>query len=93
MAMGRYQQFLASLTDEQREQWERIIDSLDPPSCYESVPSGVRWFCGECTACISGFSEVDEAKAMAAMDHDDKCRWLYTLRLLAVLDQQWSDHE
>ena len=61
------------------------LDELSPPQWFESVPSGVRWFCGECQGVISGFSEAEQAEADAAMQHQRKCRWVFGKSLRAAL--------
>lgn len=55
------------------------------PTWTESVPIGVRWFCGECVAMIDGFAETEQDQADAAMLHDAGCRWTFAKRLRAAL--------
>lgn len=40
---------------------------------FESVPSGLRWFCDDCSAIVCGLSELDRAEAERVMEHQPDC--------------------
>jgi hypothetical protein len=58
-----------------------------PPPLYwlEGVPSGSKWYCGDCSAVVGGFSELEQAEADAAMPHLEECRWVFAKRIRAAL--------
>lgn len=62
-----------------------LLDEPSPPQWFESVPSGVRWFCGECQGVVSGYSERERDEADAAMQHQRHCRWVFVKRVRAAL--------
>jgi hypothetical protein len=63
-----------------------FMGDLGPIRYYESVPSGGRWFCGECAGIVPGLGELDRDTALKQMQHQSGCARIIMPRILAVVE-------
>jgi hypothetical protein len=65
---------------------QAFMGDLGPIRYYESVPSGGRWFCGECAGIVKGLGELDRDDALTQMQHQPGCLYIIMPRLLLLVE-------